>query len=109
VTYLGDYTANSTVYFLWGTNADNGASTSIQISGEIRVYKDDSTSYSTAGITSLEDFDSIIGIHACAIDTSSSAFYSSASDFHVVIVDVAIDGVQDINACLAEFSIANRS
>jgi hypothetical protein len=108
-TYLGDYTANSTVYFLWGTNSAEGASVSRTFPGTIRVYKNITESYTLAGITDLEDFDSITGIHACAIDTSSDAFYTTGQDYHVVIVDVEVDGVPNINAVLAEFSIQNRN
>lgn len=106
---LGNISANQTVYFLWSTNAADGSSISIGVSGQLRVYKDDNVNFSVAGITSLEDFDSIIGIHSVAVDTSSDGFYATGSDYHVVIVDVGIDGIQEINAPIGYFSIENRA
>ena len=109
-TYLGDFAAGSTVYFLWSTNAADGSSITRQSNGVIRVYKDDNTAQTLTGITDVEDFDSIVGVHSVAIDTSANAvFYSAATDFHVVLVDAIIDGVSGINAVLAEFSITNRA
>ncbi len=110
--YLGDYAASSTIYFLWSTNAADGSSSSRGPStdGTVRIYKDADVTFSVAGIADIEDFDSITGIHSIAIDTSSDTdFYSAATDFEVVIVDLEVDGVQNINAVLAHFSITNRS
>ncbi|KKN50716.1 hypothetical protein LCGC14_0629770 [marine sediment metagenome] len=105
---LGNIAVNQTVYFMWSTNAADGSSVSRDFSGTIRIYRSAYTSFTTVGITELEDFDSIIGIHSVAIDTSADSYYQGSTDYSVVIVDTTIDGVANINAPIAYFSITNR-
>jgi len=105
--YLGDYKEDDVVYFCWGTNDKDGASITRATDGSIKVYKDDGTTESTAGITDTEDFDSITGIHNCKIDLSADAFYAAGHDYSVVLVGAVIDG-EIVNAVLTTFSIENR-
>lgn len=105
--YLGDYEEDSTVYFCWDTNSKRGASITRATDGAIKVYKDDSTTESTAGITDTEDFDSVTGVHNCKIDLSSDAFYAVGHDYSVVLAGAVIDG-ETVNSVLATFSIENR-
>lgn len=105
--YLGDYKEDDMVYFCWSTNDKDGASITRATDGSIKVYKDDGTTESTAGITDTEDFDSITGIHNCKIDLSADAFYATGHDYSVVLAGAVIDG-EIVNAVLATFSIENR-
>lgn len=107
--YLGDITAGKTIRFGWNTNAVAGESITRATNGTVSVYKDGGTTQSTTGVTDTEDFDSLTGVHLCAIDTSADGtFYSAGSDFMVVLSGATIDS-KSINAVLAHFSIANRS
>lgn len=106
--YLGDFLAGATVRFLWSTNDGAGASVTRTVNGTISIYKNNGTTQDTDGVTDTEDFDSLTGIHACAIDLSADgAFYSVGADFAVVLSGSTIDG-QTVNAVLREFSIENR-
>ncbi len=105
--YLGDFKEDSTLYFYWNTNNKDGASVTRATDGTIKVYKDDGTAESTAGIIDTEDFDSLTGVHSCKIDLSSDAFYATDHDYSVVLVGAVIDG-ETVNAVLATFSIENR-
>jgi hypothetical protein len=104
--YLGDYAASETVYFMWSSNAADGSSITRATNGTISVYKDANTTQTTTGVTDTEDFDSLTGIHHCAIATTDS-FYTTATDFTVVLSGATIDG-KTVNAVLAHFSIQNR-
>ena len=104
---LGDRTEDSTIYFMWSTNAADGSSITRATDGTISVYKNDNLTQSVAGITDTEDFDSLTGIHMCKIDTSADAFYASGDDYTVVLSGAVIDG-KSVNAVLATFSIENR-
>jgi hypothetical protein len=106
--YLGDYKNGSTIYFCWNTNDRNGASITRATNGSIKVYKDNNTAECSAGITDVEDFDSITGVHNCRIDLSADAFYEQGHDYSVVLAGAVIDGVT-VNAVIASFSIENRS
>ena len=105
--YLGDYKVDSILYFCWDTNDKNGASITRTTDGTIKVYKDDGTVESTAGITDSEDFDSLVGVHNCRIDLSADTFYAKGHDYSVVLAGATIDG-KTVNAVLARFSIENR-
>ena len=105
--YLGDYKQDSTLYFCWDTNDKNGGSITRSTNGTIKVYKDNGTGESTAGIIDIEDFDSLTGVHNCKIDLSADAFYAKGHDYSVVLAGAEIDG-QAVNALLAMFSIENR-
>lgn len=104
--YLGDYKEDDTVYFCWSTNDKNGAAITRATNGTIKVYKDDGTTESTAGITDTEDFDSVTGVHNCKI-VLTDAFYTVGHDYSVVLVGAVIDG-ETVNVVLATFSIENR-
>lgn len=104
--YLGDYLEDETVYFLWSSNAADGASITRSTNGTVSVYKDNGTTQSTEGVTDTEDFDSLTGIHACTIVTTN-AFYAAGADYAVVLSAATIDG-ETVNAVLAHFSIQNR-
>lgn len=107
--YLGDYLDGKTVHGKWNSFAVAGESVTRATNGEVRAYKNNSTSYTTTGITDTEDFNSLTGVHHFAIDTSAStAFYTPAADYQVVLAGSTIDG-KAINACLGHFSIRNRS
>lgn len=107
--YLGDFVPGATVHFMWNTNALAGESITRATNGTISVYKDGSDVQDTDGITDTEDFDSLTGVHLCAIDLSADAtFYSAGANFMVVLSGAVIDG-KAINAVLAHFSINNRS
>lgn len=109
MTHLGDFIAGQTVRVWWNTNAIAGESITRATNGTVSVYKDGSTTQSTAGVTDTEDFDGLTGVHQVAVDTSADgAFYSSGSDFAVVLSAATIDG-KTINAVLAQFSIENRN
>lgn len=108
--YLGDYALNSTIYMLWSTNTADGSSATRQFNGTIRVYRNNNTTFSLAGITDIEDFDSVTGIHSIAIDTTQdTGFYVGNSDYEVTVVDVTVDGVSNINAVLGHFTITKLS
>lgn len=104
--YLGDFAENSVIDFMWDTNDAGGASITRATDGTVSVYKANSTTESTTGVTDTEDFDSLTGIHHCRIDTSD-AFYAVGNDYAVVLSAATIDG-QTVNAVVAHFSIENR-
>lgn len=113
IPYIGDYKASSTVRYPWATNGANGASITRATNGNIRVYKNTSTTQRTSsnGITDTEDFDSLTGLHMLAIDLSDNSdagFYTASNDYFVVLEGAVIDG-QTVNAPLFAFSIENRT
>jgi len=105
--YLGDFAEDSTLHFMWDSADQDGASVTRSGNGEVRVYKDNGATQTTAGVTDTEDFDGLTGVHAVTIDLSADAFYATGSNYTVVLSGATIDS-QTVNATLAHFSIQNR-
>jgi hypothetical protein len=104
--YLGDFIANTNVWFPWSTNDTNGASITRAVDGTIKVLRDDGIII-TAGITDIED-SPLTGIHKCTLDLSAHQNYAIGHDYCVYIEAATIDG-QIVNAPLRQFSIQNRT
>lgn len=105
--YLGDFAFNQTIDFKWNTADSNGASITRATNGTISVYKNNSVTQTTTGVTDTEDFDTLTGVHHCRIVTTD-AFYVANEDYQVVLSAATIDG-QTVNAVIAHFSIENRA
>jgi hypothetical protein len=104
--YLGDFAASATVDFMWSSNGADGASITRATNGTISVYKGNSATQTTTGVTDTEDFDGLTGVHHCRIATTD-AFYATGNNYTVVLSGATIDG-KTVNAVLAHFSIQNR-
>ena len=112
IPYIGDFVANSTVRYFFGTNASTGASVNRTTAGVIRVYKNTSVTERTSvtGITDTSGFDSVTGLNSLSIDLSNNTdagFYAAGNDYVVVLVGAVID-TQTVNVPLFQFSIENR-
>lgn len=78
----------------------------------VSVYKNDSTTESTSGVTVTytTGFDGRVGLVSVKIDTSSDGtFYAAGNDFSVVVSGGTADGVSIDGEVVGYFSIENRS
>lgn len=106
-TYIGDILVGVTLRKMWNSNAL--ASITRGTNGTISVYKNNTTTQSTMGVTDVEDFDGLTGVHLIEVDTSAdSSFYQVDNSYEVVLAGATIDG-KTINATLFSFTIAQRS
>lgn len=107
--YLGDIKEDATITGSFNTRTAAGAPITLAGTPALSVYKDSSTTESTAGITLTVDFDSRTGHHLFSIDTSADAFYAVGSNYRVVITTGTVDGTSVVGTEVACFSICNRS
>lgn len=111
--YVGDFEEGEIVYIPWNTVDQDGASVSRGSPiGDIRVYRDDSTTQRSSdnGIDDHADFDGITGVHLLVVDLSDNTdagFYAAGHDYFVVTVGEDLDG-SEVNAAVGHFSIENR-
>lgn len=105
--YLGDYVEDQTIDFKWSSNEITGGSVTPTTAGTVSVYKGNSATQTTTGVTDTRGFDSLAGVHHCRIVTTDS-FYEAGYDYQVVLSGAVIDG-ETVNAEIASFSIENRS
>jgi hypothetical protein len=108
--YLGDFAEDSIVRGTFNTRAlATGAPITLAGSPTLAVYKDGNVSQTTAGVTLTVDFDALTGLHLFTVDTSADAFYSTGSDYRVVITAGTVDGQSVVGHDAASFSIENRN
>lgn len=101
--YLGDFAKGETVYGFYATYDGSGASITRGTDGTLSVYKDNSDTQTTTGVTSGEDTDSLTGVHRYAIATTD-AFYVNGGQYFVILSGAAID-TQTVNAPVGYFTL----
>lgn len=107
--YLGDFSAGGTIRGCFNTRKADGSAITLAGSPTLAVYKDGGTTESTAGVTLTVGFDSRTGMHLFAIDTTADTdFYTSGSDYQVVLTAGTVDSVSVVGSKVAVFSLENR-
>ncbi len=109
---LGDIAVGQILYFHFTTRQFSTGAPITSANLAISVYKDDSTTQSTAGVTVTftSGFDNVAGLVSVKIDTSQDGtFYAAAHDFSVVVTTGTADSVSIVGEVVGYFSIQNRS
>ena len=109
--HLGDFDASTVVYGKFTTfRPSTGAAYTLGGTPALSVYKDNSTTQSTTGVTLTVDFDSVTGLHHFAIDTSADGtFYAAGSFFDIVITTGTVDSVSVVGSVVGSFTIRKNS
>src|SRR5690554_3298988 len=103
--YLGDKSPGSTITF-WFTTADSDGVPTALSSGAVSVYKDNSNTESTSGVTLTASADGVTGANRVTIDTSADgSFYSAGSDFSVIITAGTVDGTSVVGYVVGRFTL----
>ena len=98
--------AGSTVYIKFTTRTTTGAPTTLAGTPAISVYKNASTTESTAGVTLTVDFDARTGLNHVSIDTSADGtFYANGNSFQVVITTGTVGGVSVVGEVVGNFDL----
>lgn len=108
---LGDFDASAVIYGKFTTyRPSTGAAYTLAGTPALSVYKDNSATQSTTGVTMTADFDSVTGLNHFAIDTSADGtFYSAGSFFDIVITTGTVDSVSVVGSVVASFTIRKNS
>ena len=109
--HLGDYATSTVIYGKFTTyRPSTGAAFTLAGTPALSVYKDNSTTQSTTGVTLTADFDGVTGFHHFAIDTSADGtFYSAGSNFDIVITTGTVDSVSVVGTVVGSFSLAKTA
>lgn len=108
---MGDYDTSAVIYGKFTTyRPSTGAAFTLGGTPALSVYKDNSTTQSTTGVTLTADFDSVTGLNHFAIDTSADGtFYSAGSFFDIVITAGTVDSVSVVGTVVASFTLRKDS
>lgn len=109
--YAGDYSFGHTLIPLpFPTHKGDGTPITLAGTPTVTVYKDNTTTKSTSGVTLTVDLDGVTGSHVVKIDTSSdAAFYAAGHDFVAKLSAGTVDGISVVGYIVGSFSIENRS
>lgn len=105
--YVGDYAPGDTVDCNFGTvRPSTGASFTLAGTPAISVYKDNSTTESTTGVTLTADLDSRTGLNHVRVTTGSDGtFYSAGSYFEAVITTGTVDSISVVGQPVCAFTL----
>lgn len=108
---LGDYAPATNICGKFSTfRPSTGAAFTLGGTPALSVYKDNSTTQSTTGITLTADFDAVTGLNHYCIDTSADGtFYAAGSNFDVVITTGTVDSVSVVGAAVGSFRLNKES
>lgn len=107
--HYGERAVGSTVRWRFSTVGPGGATT---LSGGpvVSIYKDASTTESTAGVTLTPDTDTRMGASLLVVDTSADGtFYSSGSCFDAMITTGTVGGVSFVGYVVGSFCLGSGS
>ena len=109
--HLGDFDTSTVVYGKFTTyRPTTGATFALGGTPVLSVYKDNSITQSTTGVTLTTDFDSVTGLNHYAVDTSlDGTFYSAGSFFDIVITTGTVDSVSVTGTVVGSFTIRKNS
>lgn len=106
--YLGDFRLTQRVRQEFDTYASAGDSVNPTTFGVVTVFKNQSATDTSAGVTVVTALDGLTGIHAVEIDTSADkAFYTHGADYSIIVRSAVIAG-STVNKILGRFSIEGR-
>jgi hypothetical protein len=108
--YVGDYAPGTVIDIKFTTLAANEAPTALAGTPVVSVFKDNSTTETTAGVTLTTSFDGRAGSNNLRIDTSADAtFYSAGSNFQAIITTGTVNSVSVIGVQVGAFSLNKES
>ena len=109
MSYIGDFNPSAVIYGRFTTVGVTGAPTTLAGTPALSVYKTNSTTETTTGVSLSVDSDRT-GMHLFTVDTSADGtFYAAGCDFQVVITTGTVGGTSVVGYVVAEFSIENRN
>lgn len=108
---LGDFDTSTVIYGKFTTyRPSTGASFTLGGTPALSVYKNNSTTQSTTGVTLTADFDSVTGLNHFAIDTSADGtFYAAGGFFDIVITTGTVDSVSVVGTVVGSFTLRATS
>jgi hypothetical protein len=111
MAHLGDFDTSTVIYGKFTTyQPSTGAAFTLGGTPALSVYKDNSTTQSTSGVTLTASFDSVTGLNHFAIDTSADGtFYAAGSFFDIVITTGTVDSVSVVGAVVGSFTLRKDS
>jgi hypothetical protein len=99
--------AGGTIYRKFTSRTTTGAPTVLAGTPAVSVYKNNSTTQSTTGVTLSVDFDGVVGLNLVTVDTSADGtFYANGSHFDLIITTGTVGGTSVVGEVVGSFDLA---
>ena len=103
---IGDFPEDyPTLNYKFTTRTTAGVPYALEGSPVVSIYKANSATQITAGITLTVDFDSVTGLNNILVDLSADAAYVTDAIYHMVITTGTVNGVPVVGEVIETFSI----
>jgi hypothetical protein len=110
VTHSGDLAPSSILDLLFTSTDAAGIPTVLAGTPVVSVYKANSLTQSTTGVTLDVDYDGVTGLNHLRVDTSADGtFYSAGSDFSAVITTGTVGGSSVVGYKVGSFSLNHEA
>ena len=100
---MNTYVKGQTIDFKFKSRDATGAPAALS-SGAISIYRGNSTTQTTTGVTLTADFDSVTGMNHVRVVTTDS-FYAPGADFEAVLTAGTVDGVSVVGEVVHRFEL----
>jgi hypothetical protein len=105
VSQVGDFSLGQDIDLYFTSVDSTGAPTTIT-SCVVSIYKNNSTTQSTSGVTLTQSFDGVVGLNHVRVSTSADGtFYSRNSQFNAIITNGSISGTLVVGYVIGGFSL----
>ncbi len=99
--------AGATVYMKFTTRDTTGLPTVLGGSPVVSIYKDDSLTQSTTGVTLTVSFDGVVGLNHISVDTSADGtFYANGHTYYAVLTVGTVATVSVVGEVVGQFDMA---
>jgi hypothetical protein len=106
---IGDFSKGDTVDLYFTSVNASGVPTTLSGTPAVSVYKNNSTTQSTSGVTLTADFDGVTGLNQVRITTNSDGtFYDVGGSFSVIVTTGTVGGSSVVGYVVGSFSIEAR-
>jgi hypothetical protein len=110
MSYYGDFAAGDIIDLKFTSRDSTGIPYTLAGSPAVAVYKSNSTTESTAGVTLTVDFDSRTGLNHVRIDTTADgSFYADGSQFMVVVTAGTVNGVSVVGEAVGRLTLRSQA
>lgn len=107
--YRGDYAPGQVVNFKYTSRDSTGTPSTLSGANLLVIYRDNSTSEFSQGLSLTTDFDGVVGQNHVRVDTASGlSVLLPGHDYQVTHRFGQVSGVTVVGEVVGEFSISNR-
>lgn len=110
MSHYGERFLGETFYMSFNTQTTAGVPITLAGTPVVTIYRQDDTgTEQTTGLTLTVDLDSKTGFHNVKVVTTASSFYTSGTDFHVLVTTGTVNGQSIAGFVVGQFKLSGTA